>query len=218
MFKEFAKIPRLNRNCVITEKIDGTNAQICIERVEPPLTEISGYELGWIYFPVWNGIQLRMRAGSRSRWISPGDDNFGFARWVASNAVELVTLGEGQHFGEWWGSGIQRGYGLTKGEKRFSLFDVSKWNDPKRSEVGFNYLLTRDSRACPACCTVVPVLFVGQFGTENVYACLNDLMFFGGSLAAPGFDRPEGVIVYHEAARILFKATCENDGKAKGEK
>jgi hypothetical protein len=29
-FKEFQKIPRLRRDCVITEKLDGTNAQICI--------------------------------------------------------------------------------------------------------------------------------------------------------------------------------------------
>jgi hypothetical protein len=29
-FEEFQKIPRLRRDCVITEKIDGTNAQIYI--------------------------------------------------------------------------------------------------------------------------------------------------------------------------------------------
>ncbi len=31
------------------------------------------------------------------------------------------------YFGEWWGSGVQRGYGLQKGDKRFSLFNVSRW-------------------------------------------------------------------------------------------
>ena len=52
---------------------------------------------------------------------------FGFARWVETNRERLITLlGPGLHFGEWWGSGIQRGYGLTKGDKRFSLFNVER--------------------------------------------------------------------------------------------
>jgi hypothetical protein len=79
---------------------------------------------------------------SRSRWITPDDDNFGFAAWVEANRDELLTLGPGRHFGEWWGSGIQRGYGLPKGEKRFSLFNVSRWGESR-----------------PACCHVVPVLY-----------------------------------------------------------
>ena len=32
-FVEFRKIPRLNRDIIITEKIDGTNASIVIEEV-----------------------------------------------------------------------------------------------------------------------------------------------------------------------------------------
>mgnify|MGYP001595560836 CR=1 FL=1 len=32
-FVEFRKIPRLNRDVVITEKIDGTSAQVLIEQV-----------------------------------------------------------------------------------------------------------------------------------------------------------------------------------------
>ncbi len=64
-----------------------------------------------------------MFIGSRTRWITAQDDNHGFARWVEGNKQELLKLGAGRHFGEWWGSGIQRGYGLQKGEKRFSLFN-----------------------------------------------------------------------------------------------
>jgi hypothetical protein len=30
-FQSFSKIPRLMRECVVTEKIDGSNAQILIE-------------------------------------------------------------------------------------------------------------------------------------------------------------------------------------------
>ena len=96
-FIAFPKIARLRRDCVITEKLDGTNAQIVIQDGEI------------------------VAVGSRSRWITPGKDtdNYGFAGWVEQNRAELLGLGDGTHFGEWWGSGIQRNYGLT--EKRFSL-------------------------------------------------------------------------------------------------
>ena len=90
-FVAFPKIARLNREIVITEKIDGTNASIYVSEKD-----------GAVY------------AGSRTRWITPEDDNFGFARWVRDHADELRTgLGFGVHFGEWWGAGIQRRYGLT---------------------------------------------------------------------------------------------------------
>ena len=101
-FRPFPKIPRLYRECVITEKIDGTNAQIHIT------------ESGEIF------------AGSRNGWITPEKDNFGFAAWVRDNYVGLSALGVGVHFGEWFGAKIQRGYGLT--DRRFALFNVGKWN------------------------------------------------------------------------------------------
>ena len=40
---------------------------------------------------------------------------------------------------------------------------------------------------------------------------------YGGSLAAPGFMKPEGVVIYHTAANIMFKKTFKNDEKGKGE-
>ena len=89
-FIEFPKMARLSRECIITEKIDGTNASICI-------TEDG-----------------QVRTGSRTRWITPQDDNFGFSAWAHANKEYLMQLGKGLHFGEWWGSGIQRGYGLPK--------------------------------------------------------------------------------------------------------
>ncbi len=100
-FEPFPKIGRLTRECVITEKLDGTNAQVII-------TEDG-----------------RIAAGSRTRLITPAGDNMGFARWVQEHAEELITgLGPGRHFGEWWGQKIQRAYGLT--EKRFSLFNTTR--------------------------------------------------------------------------------------------
>lgn len=133
-------------------------------------------------------------AASRSRYVTPEDDNYGFARWVAEHEAELRDgLGEGRHFGEWWGAGIQRRYGLT--EKRFSLFNSHRWKDG----------------AQPACCHVVPVLYQRDFTTEAVDACLENLATFG-SVAAPGFMDPEGVVIYLPAARQLFKVTIGGDG------
>jgi hypothetical protein len=104
-FEPFAKIPRLRRGLVITEKIDGTNAQI--------------------YFPDDGGPML---VGSRNRWITPGKstDNHGFAQWAYDNEEQLRLLGLGRHYGEWWGPGIgPRKYNVTG--KTFSLFNVGRW-------------------------------------------------------------------------------------------
>jgi len=171
-FQEFASISRLSRDMVVTEKIDGTNAQVCV---------------------LEDGTVL---AGSRNRWITPEDDNFGFARWVKEHEDELRTgLGVGSHYGEWWGAGIQRRYGLD--HKRFSLFNVHRW---------------ADDAVRPACCHVVPVILHWTFDTAKVDECLADLDALG-SVAAPGFMKPEGVVVYHAASKTLFKKTLDkNDG------
>ena len=174
-FREFNKIPRLNRECVITEKIDGTNAQVFIA-----------------------DDFTTMLVGSRSRWITPGNDNHGFARWCEEHKDELLKLGPGRHFGEWWGSGINRGYGLAKGEKRFSLFNTSRWTP----------------EALPSCVGVVPILYKGPFRTEDVVECVKDLREHG-SLAAPGFMKPEGVVVYHVHGNCFFKVTLDHDALPK---
>lgn len=192
-FEEFPKIARLSRNCVVTEKIDGTNAQIYIAENAEPITLKAGRVVPFL-------------CGSRSRWIFPEADNFGFANWAYDHVDELLQLGPGRHFGEWWGSGIQRGYGLTKGEKRFSLFNVARWSDERDRE--------RFPNDRPSCCFVVPVLARAQFDTAIVSAVLRRLAAYG-SEAAPGFRKPEGIVVWHEAARVLFKKTLDGDG-AKG--
>lgn len=184
-FEGFEKIPRLSRQIVITEKIDGTNAQIYISEDGQPITLESGQVVPFL-------------CGSRNRWVFPENDNRGFARWAYEHVDELLTLGPGRHFGEWWGQGIQRGYGLT--EKRFSLFNTGRW-------------ITPESR--PACCDVVPILGVGEFSTRLVADNLLYLKLFG-SRAAPGFMNPEGVVIYHAASRSLFKKTILGDEKPKG--
>jgi len=189
-FIEFNKIARLSRMMTITEKIDGTNSQVYI-------TESSDEDTEYCLFKK-DGLSLY--AGSKSRLLIPSKekDNFGFAKWVQSNAEELITLGIGRHFGEWWGKGIQRKYEQT--ENYWSLFNTSKWLD--------NFDNTKP--LCPSCCKVVPVLYRGMFDTNEINATLVFLLS-NGSMAAPGFLKPEGVVIYHEASGIYFKKTFEND-------
>lgn len=182
-FEAFPKLARLSREVVVSEKIDGTNAQVFIAE---------------------DGVT--MLVGSRTRWITPDDDNHGFARWCAEHRDELLALGPGRHFGEWWGSGIQRGYGLMKGDKRFSLFNTSRWFHPTHSDC--EDLTGRT--AAPSCCHVVPVLLRGPFRTDAIDHCIQ-LLRERGSYAAPGFMKPEGVVVFHTAGNVGFKKTIEKD-------
>lgn len=175
-FRAFPKIARLSREMIITEKLDGTNGIIAI------------------------GADGEFCVGSRTRWITPQDDNYGFARWSYANRDELLKLGPGYHYGEWWGQGIQRGYNLK--EKRFSLFNVSRWGD---------------ASVRPECCGVVPVLYSGIFSTEAIDKTLQDLQQCG-SVASPGFMNPEGVIVFHVASNYLFKKTILKDEEPKGKR
>ena len=199
MFEAFPKIPRLRREVTITEKIDGTNAQIYI--VQRPATEACHDAENRIalFSDDYHHVYTDVFAGRRSRWIRPGNDNFGFALWVSENVQELLKLGPGRHFGEWWGAGIQRRYGLT--EKRFSLFNVDRWGPHNPNT--------------PACCHVVPVLARGRMGDPVVYDALEQLRL-NGSVAAPGFMQPEGVVVHHHASRTRVKVTLEGDDKPKG--
>ena len=43
-----------------------------------------------------------------------------------------------------------------------------------------------------------------------------DALKEGGSVAAPGFMKPEGVIVFLTASRHLYKVLAENDNEPKG--
>ena len=113
----------LSRN-EITEKIDGTNAAVVLVPYQQADVDQLPFSLATVPDPA-HGMYLSVLAQSRSRYLTAEQDNFGFAAWVKAHAEELAALGPGVHFGEWWGKGIQRGYGLD--EKRFSLFNVSRW-------------------------------------------------------------------------------------------
>lgn len=191
-FEPFPKLARLSRGCVVTEKIDGTNAQVIIAEHDVVWGTPSNATLA-----DFDGKTYQVGAGSRTRLITPGKntDNYGFAGWVWENADDLVKLGPGRHFGEWYGRGIQRGYGLA--ERRFALFNTNQW-PPERPR--------------PACVEVVPVLHAGEFSTDEI----EDAMFRlwrDGSVAVPGFMDPEGVVVYHAASRASFKKTFDDRHK-----
>lgn len=204
-FQEFPKIARLSREVIVTEKIDGTNGQILI-------VELDGFPVDGC---VHQSDGLAVFAGSRTRWITPECDNHGFAAWVREHAEELmIGLGPGRHFGEWWGAGIQRGYGLPKGEKRFSLFNAVRWcrhdEEPQRIETG-DPRIEKFQQRLPECCHLVPILHRGRFWMEDIESALSRLQLWG-SVAAPGFMNPEGVVVYHVAGNVAFKKTFGGDG------
>lgn len=93
------------------------------------------------------------------------------------------------------GAGIQCGYGLK--EKRFSLFNVHRWEESR-----------------PSCCHVVPTLYKGDFDTAKIQEVLDNLAL-NGSIAAPGFMNPEGIIIFHTQGNLMFKKTIKNDEKGK---
>jgi len=177
-FKSFNSIKRLETIVTITEKVHGSNAQVLIEDGE-------------------------IKAGSRNRFLDVEEDNFGFAQWVDDNKEELIEkLGEGRHFGEWYGSGINSGYGLTKGEKRLALFDQR--------------LVEQE---LPEGVVVVPVLYQGLF-RDGIVTEIMDKLKEGGSVISPGFMRPEGVVVRFDANGAMFKKVfeAEETGWTKGTK
>jgi hypothetical protein len=240
-FEPFPKVPRLMKDICITEKIDGTNAGILIEEILPgdpdPAPDETVVSIKESNYAVY--------ASSRTRWITPDKDNYGFARWVEENATTLVRdLGSGMHFGEWWGAGIQRRYGQLN--KWFSLFNIRKWGaqeaktDPRcekrhfsgvsmsgqgeckvNPKTGLKWCACRNERPIATFLTdrmgVVPVLYEGPLYDgdpkwDAPWFRELDRLAVTGSVAAPGFMNPEGIMVFHTAAGQMFKFTLEGDG------
>ena len=200
-FVGFPKIARFRRDITITEKIDGTNAQVLIKPIRLPGDTIIAYPL---VIREIDGVEYAVYAGCRTRWIYPNSDsqnqdNHGFAAWVFEHAEDLISvLGEGSHFGEWWGQGINRGYGMKK--KVFSLFNTIRWSEYKEDLESFG-------------ASVVPNLYQGPYIDPQQYI---DMLVNTGSVAAPGYDNPEGIVIYFHAARTMFKQTIYKDDEWKG--
>lgn len=178
-FKAWPKISRLvNERMTITEKIDGTNAcVIFLPNDDAPF----GFEYA---------------CQSRNKLITPESDNAGFAKWAYAHVDELYAdLGFGYHYGEWWGSGIQRGYGMEKGQKFFSLFNAPRWTEKLEKDGPF---VTPNLR-------VVPLLYTGPY-SDICYKVEEELREHG-SVAAPGYMNPEGIVLYLREANASYKIT-----------
>jgi hypothetical protein len=178
-FQSFNKIANIGRAYMtITQKLHGTNACIYI------------YE---------QDGQLELICGSRTRWITSEDDNYGFARFVNENKDEFIEkLGLGRHFGEWAGAGINSGEGLP--DKRLFLFNVRRWHE----------------MPLPPKTSLVPVLYAGKISMDAINECMQKLKE-NGSYVIPGFMKPEGIVI--EIDGNLYKKVfdAEETGWTKGE-
>ncbi len=200
-FERFGSLTRFSQGWTITEKLDGTNAQIGI--VHTPNAHVGDNEYGGIVaVQAPDGLVYTLHAGSRNRWLSLERDNMSFARWVNENAEELVKLGPGRHYGEWYGSGIQRNYGLKNGDKRFALFNALRWSDPE---------------VRPDCCEVVHAFALNEYlDCPNMAAMgVMSMMKDRGSFQVPGFMNPEGIVMFHRKSGVAFKKTFDYDEKGK---
>lgn len=166
-FKSFDKILHIGKlYMTITQKIHGSNAQLLIKKV---YNEWQPAECGYQDWALY--------AGSRTRWLTPDDDNYGFCKWVIENRHELIyKLGEGRHYGEWAGPGINAGEGLK--EKTFCLFNFRRW-------IG---------KELPSRVTTIPVLYRGTISLDAITDAMERLKT-QGSFLVPGYMKPEGIVV-----------------------
>lgn len=172
-FKAWPKTKRLKSfEVTITEKIDGTNACVIVQD-----GELVGCQ-------------------SRNRLIKPGDDNMGFAFWAFENRHSLAALGDGYHYGEWAGPGIQKNPHELP-EKRFYLFNTFRPVD-----------------SLPTSVYQVPILYQGAYDEDRVAATIDSL-----SVRSVIGGKAEGIILYFHSFRQSMKWTFEyQDGKWTGVK
>jgi len=174
-FEEWPKIPRGQHETItITEKIDGSNA--CIVIADGEIVSVQ----------------------SRKRKISPsilsgekGSDNAGFALWVMENTEDLLSLGDGYHYGEWAGPSVQKNPRCLE-EMEFYLFNSYRWGSHNPNT--------------PECCQVVPTLYVGKY-TEF---CIRDALLDLEKASEGTGERPEGVIAFFHKTRRYEKHTFAN--------
>lgn len=190
-FKEWPKIPRGGKGetITITEKIDGTNACVIVEELVGGPRVLGAQSRSKM-------LISRMR-GDDDVWSDHGD-NYGFAAWVKENELELAKLGEGYHYGEWAGPGIQKNpHNLDK--KTFFLFNSERWRDGRQER--------------PAGVECVPVLYEGEKGDHTIDNVMDDLWHRSKQ---EGYH-PEGIVIWYHKTRRYEKVTFENaNGKWAG--
>ncbi len=216
-FVKWGSTARLFRDVTVTEKIDGTNACIIFERlpqeINPDLPAL--HENDPIAITDLNGGQYAVHAQSRNRLITPFSDNQGFAKWVVTHAYDLLyVLGEGRHYGEWWGQGINRGYDMDR--KVFSVFNTAGWH---KVPEGMTTSRADRRRSTSLDIDCIPVLDTITFSEDAIRDLAEELMFTGSRASAQytgkAFAKPEGVCIYHKAADTVFKYTFDNHDQHK---
>lgn len=194
-YNSFPSIERLeNIYCVISEKIDGTNG----------LIEIN---------------ETNVRFGSRNRYISFSDDNAGFANFfrhyearfedVAKDIITKEPESSDESYplriyGEWFGCGIQRGYGLK--DKFFMPF--SFFYGEKLIEYQVPNVITPN------------IMYTGKFSMEVVNTCMQQLKL-NGSGVVKDYKQPEGIVIFFPKYNFRLKETFNGakwkDGSPKSE-
>lgn len=201
MFEAFPKLTRFSHDWTVTEKIDGTNGQVLIvPQAAWPDPDSQFSPENALAQVNHEGTIYAVLAGSRNRLLTVGKgDNHGFAAFVQERAEDFVRLlGEGRHFGEWYGKGIgPRGYDIDP--KRFALFNAGRWTGVE----------------LPDRVDAVPTLFSGYLSDSSEFdRCLSQLKQFGSRIA-PNFLDPEGIVMYHGPSRTTFKKTFDYDEAGK---
>ena len=204
-FQAWPKTPRLFRDIVVTEKVDGTNSAVIIEDItteEADPSALAVIERG--------AYRYQVGAQSRNRLIFPGKttDNHGFAAFVQENAERLLDLlGPGRHFGEWWGKGIGKRYASAmEGIKGFALFNTAKHGDLH------SWLSFGDQQVL---IEPVHVLYQGPFSEEEILGTLKELQKYGSWMSP--FDPAEGIVVFHTQSRQTYKITLDGNDAGKWE-
>lgn len=204
VFEKYPKIGRLKgAGMTITEKIDGTNAQIVIsneiiigvgsrKRAILPNVDVMRDEAG-------RTIRDSLGMPLRPKQVR---DNFGFAAWVRDNAAGLVEfLGEGTHYGEWAGPGIQKNpLGLEA--RRFFVFNTHR-NPPEKFAALGDLVEGLDA---------VPVVFEGQFNLDMIDLIHQQLLESGSHVEGAAFPNiPEGIVISVFGSK--FKRTLDDRPK-----
>lgn len=203
--KPWNRIPWLFSDVILTEKLDGHTAMIHIERVKRlPRSRVSlvrptdvvvshpakmdDYTGKTARTEVW-----RVWAQNQVRPLQVNHDMSGLAAWVDRHAAELVrVLGPGVHSGTWWGYKIRRGYGLFPDDRRFSLFNTERWSHLNGTQVPGLYC--------------APILWQDTLGPDTLKQFLRVLDRASKmSAAVPGWECPQGVILYHRDGNMMFQ-------------
>lgn len=227
-FKSYPKTPRLkNLHVRITQKLDGTNGVIAIEKLNYELDKPRycfkvGSRNQWLPSPE----EMQQRDEEISKWKKLKEqyktvpfedlfpyvghkpeklhDNHGFSKWAHENKEALIRLlGEGYHYGEWCGAGIQNGEGLK--EKGFYLFSPrSRYLKLELDGINDKIDILNSINIY-----FVPELYNGTIGEEPItitgiiqYAMAR--LYNDGSRIGNGSVKPEGVIVEIEN-KLKFK-------------